>query len=169
MMAKEIRFAVVSAKQRNVKGALSGEGESELELQKRLIEDKAKKVRTEIQKEEKNRQFIQKKKKEMVKSNSQGVLSIVGYTNSGKSQLMNTFMNKNIVKSEDMLFQTLQTTQKQLYLPSGQKCICLDTIGFISELPHELFHSFKSCLEEIYNSDVIIHLIDVSNPFWKDQ
>jgi GTP-binding protein HflX len=73
-----------------------------------------------------------------------------------------------MVVSKDMLFQTLESTLREVMLPSGSKALLQDTVGFISDLPHGLFASFKSCLDDIHTADVVIHLVDISNPFWEE-
>jgi GTP-binding protein HflX len=90
---------------------------------------------------------------------------LIGYTNAGKSALLNCILDNNVVESKDLLFQTLSTTSKKIRLKSGQKAIMLDTIGFITDLPHELVDSFKSTLEEVASADLVLHIRDISHPF----
>lgn len=92
-----------------------------------------------------------------------------GYTNSGKSALMNQLTGSEHVKSDDILFQTLDTTTRKLLLPSGNKALILDTIGFITNLPHELVQSFKSTLEEVIFADIVLHVRDIANEYSEDQ
>ena len=99
----------------------------------------------------------------------------VGYTNAGKTALMN-FLAHTEFDSQDKLFQTLSTTIKRyldlkcrIFLPNKQHALLLDTIGFITNLPHELIDCFKSTLQEILNADLLIHVIDISNPDYEYQ
>jgi GTP-binding protein HflX len=88
---------------------------------------------------------------------------LVGYTNSGKSTLFNALTGSNVY-SQDQLFATLDPTMRGLELPSGQKIILSDTVGFISELPHELIESFQATLEEVTEADILLHVHDISHP-----
>jgi len=92
------------------------------------------------------------------------VVALVGYTNVGKSALMNAFMKKNEVQSKDLLFQTLHTTTRSIVLPSGSRVSLLDTIGFITNLPVEMVECFKSTLQEIAHADLVIHMRDCHHP-----
>jgi GTPase len=153
---------VISAKSRGVSGVgkMSGEGETQLELERRLVTDHEAKLRSEI----KTLLDLQVKR---VKDNSLKnipTIAIIGYTNAGKTALMNYFTGADLL-SEDLLFQTLNTTARKLMLPSGHQGILLDTVGFISDLPHELIEAFKSTLEGVHSADIILHIRDISHPF----
>jgi len=148
-----------------------GPGEKKIELDKRRIiseRSRLKKELTEIVKARK----IQRKNRS--KSNVRKV-AIVGYTNAGKSTLINKFLeftSKNKDKKvyvEDMLFATLETSTRHIILSNNKEFIVTDTVGFVSNLPHNLVESFKSTLEEIKEADLLIHLVDGSNDFYEDQ
>ena len=89
---------------------------------------------------------------------------MIGYTNAGKSALTN-ICTGSYLESKDLLFQTLNTSNKGLLLPNGQRAIMLDTVGFITDLPHALVESFKATLDEIHLADAIVHVRDISHPF----
>jgi len=91
------------------------------------------------------------------------VVSIVGYTNAGKSTLLNNLTNSGVY-ADNLMFATLDTTSRRLRFPEERECILTDTVGFIRNLPESLKGAFKSTLEELYDSDLIIHLVDISNP-----
>jgi GTP-binding protein HflX len=92
----------------------------------------------------------------------------VGYTNAGKSTLLNTLTGSDI-KAEDMLFATLDPTSRRLRFPEDVEVIITDTVGFIRNLPAELLKAFESTLEELLEADLLLHVIDLSNPAWRDQ
>ncbi len=152
-----------------MKGSLGGDGEQQLELERRIIQEKQSKISKELEQEMKSKNFLREKRAQQRGTKNTAQVAIIGYTNSGKSQLMNLLLGRHTVQSKDMLFQTLESTLRALRLPSGSTALLQDTVGFISDLPHALFASFKSCLDDIHSADVVLHLVDVSNPFWKDQ
>lgn len=96
------------------------------------------------------------------------LISIIGYTNAGKSSLLNR-LTKSDVLAEDKLFATLDTTTRELYIDHTRKYLISDTVGFISNLPHNLIESFKSTLDELAYANLLLHVIDLSNPSWEDQ
>lgn len=96
------------------------------------------------------------------------VVAIVGYTNAGKSTLLNTLTNAGVLE-EDQLFATLDPTTRNLKLPSGQEILLTDTVGFIRKLPHHLIDAFRSTLEEAKYADIILHVVDASNPQMDEQ
>ena len=99
--------------------------------------------------------------------NDKPIVSIVGYTNSGKSSLLNLLAKSDVyVKNE--LFATLDTTTRNVWLESGKEVLFIDTVGFINNLPHEFIEAFASTLEECVYSDLILHVVDVSNPEHKN-
>lgn len=155
---------IVSAKGRGNTHKLSGEGETQLEIEKRLISDREAKIRSEVArvKSLKKRRF----KDESLKNYP--TFALIGYTNAGKTALMNYFTGADLL-SENLLFQTLGTTVRKLLLPSGQFGVILDTVGFITDLPHNLIESFKETLEGVQQADVIVHIRDISSPFHRLQ
>lgn len=152
------REANLSQQRGGVRGA-KGEGEKALELERRTIEERIKALDRELETLKKNRS-IQRQKREKT-----GIFSfaLTGYTNSGKSTLLNR-LTKSEVLAEDKLFATLDTTTRALTLPSREKVLVSDTVGFIQNLPHSLIEAFSSTLEEALNSDAIIIVADASHP-----
>lgn len=136
-----------------------GPGEKKLEIDRRLIHDRISVLKEELEDVKRHRE-VQRKQRE-----GSGTLSvaIVGYTNAGKSTLLNTLTQAGIL-AEDKLFATLDPTTRALTLPNGEKVLLTDTVGFIRKLPHHLIDAFKSTLEEAKYSDVILHVVDCSNP-----
>lgn len=136
-----------------------GPGEKKLEIDRRLIHDRIGVLKAELEDVKKHRDVIRKQRE------NGGTLSvaIVGYTNAGKSTLLNTLTKAGIL-AEDKLFATLDPTTRSLELPSGENILLTDTVGFIRKLPHHLIEAFKSTLEEAKYSDVILHVVDCSNP-----
>ena len=151
-------------RQRGGAGFMGGPGETQIESDKRQINNKIFKLKKELKKIELNRS---EQRKQRDKS-SIPVISLVGYTNVGKSALFNYLAKENIfVKNQ--LFATLDTTMRKVNLISELYIILSDTVGFISDLPTQLIISFKTTLEEINFSNYIIHVIDISNPDWESQ
>lgn len=151
---------------------LRGPGETKYELDRRKIEKRISLLEDEIKSLVLDRQIQRKKRKK----NEIPVVSIVGYTNSGKSTLLNTMLEYGIqtnedktVYTEDLLFATLETTTRQIVLESNKKFLLTDTVGFVSRLPHQLVKAFRSTLEEITESDLVLHVIDLSNPNYEKQ
>lgn len=136
-----------------------GSGEKKLESDKRLIRDRISFLKKEILEIENHRNLQRVKKKK----NQTPLVAILGYTNSGKSTLLNLLTDANIL-SEDKLFATLDTTTRKFKLPSNKEILLVDTVGFIQNLPHQLIKSFNSTLNEGMDADVIIHLVDASSP-----
>mmetsp|Transcript_30855 Transcript_30855/g.30501 ORF Transcript_30855/g.30501 Transcript_30855/m.30501 type:complete len:365 (+) Transcript_30855:341-1435(+) len=151
---------IVSARGRGGTGKMGGEGEKQLEIEKRQIHDREAKLKAEI---ERTQDLLVKKGKEGILKNYP-TFAIIGYTNAGKTALMNYLTGEDLI-SEDLLFQTLNTTARKLSLPSGQSAVLLDTVGFITDLPHELVEAFKSTLEGVQTADVVLHIRDISHPF----
>lgn len=142
-----------------------GPGEKKLEVDQRKIREQIVRLKEEISLL-KQRRAIQKSKRK--KSNTP-IVSIVGYTNAGKSTLLNYLTKKNDVYADDKLFATLDPTSRNVKLPGGRNVVFTDTVGFIQNLPHELIDAFKSTLEEIRDAACIVHLIDYSSNDWKNQ
>ena len=141
-----------------------GPGEKKLETDRRLIRTRISALKAELAQVEKHRELIRGKR-------SRGNLktaAIVGYTNAGKSTLLNTLTGAGIL-AEDKLFATLDPTTRSMELPNGEKVLLTDTVGFIRKLPHNLIEAFKSTLEEAKYADIIVHVVDVSNPDYEQQ
>lgn len=143
-----------------------GSGEKKLELDRRRIEDKLSDLRKELEELSKDREIQRKKREE----SDIPLVSLVGYTNAGKSSLMNYMIDRFVkdddkrVLEEDMLFATLETSVRKIELEDNRKFLLSDTVGFISELPHDLVKAFRSTLEEIKNADLLLQVIDYSDP-----
>ncbi len=135
-----------------------GGGETKLETDRRVIDKQISVYETQLQKFAKNREMQRDKRRK----NNIPVVSIVGYTNAGKSTLLNAFSRKTVVE-KDMLFASLDTAVRNVVLENKKQFLLVDTVGFVSYLPHDLIKSFHSTLEEIRESDLIIHLSDISN------
>lgn len=136
-----------------------GPGETKLEMDRRLIRDRIGQLNKELDDVVRHREVTRQQRKK----NQIPVAAIVGYTNAGKSTLLNTLTEANVL-SEDKLFATLDPTTRELTLPSKDHILLTDTVGFIRKLPHHLIDAFKSTLEEAKYSDIIVHVVDSSNP-----
>lgn len=136
-----------------------GPGEKKLEMDRRLIHARISQLKAELAQVQKHRELIRSKRKK----DQMVVAAIVGYTNAGKSTLLNTLTDAGVLE-EDKLFATLDPTTRLLELPGGQNILLTDTVGFIRKLPHHLIEAFKSTLEEAKYADIIIHVVDASNP-----
>ena len=143
---------------------MRGPGETKLELNKRIAQNNILRLEKEIEKIKQNRQVQHKARNQ----NQAFKVAIVGYTNAGKSTLLN-LITKSSIYADDKLFATLDTTSRNVYLCEGKKIILTDTVGFISKLPHELVDAFSSTLEEAKDADLILHVIDASNSYYKTQ
>ncbi len=141
-----------------------GEGEAQIELDQRLLRDQIAATRREISQVSKQRQTGRSRRQRLPLPS----VAIVGYTNAGKSTLLNQLTGAQ-VRSEDKLFATLDPTSRRLKLPSGRIIVVTDTVGFIRKLPHRLVDSFKATLEEALVADLILHLVDLSNPEYEAQ
>ncbi|NGX56610.1 MAG: GTPase HflX [Candidatus Anoxychlamydiales bacterium] len=139
-------------------GFLKGEGEKQIEIDRRILKTKISKISSDIKDIKKQRE-LNRKQREKAKIPT---FAIVGYTNAGKSTLMNALTNANVLV-EDKLFATLDTTTRRYILSNQQQILLIDTVGFIRKLPHLLIASFRSTLEEITFADILIHLVDVSS------
>ena len=146
-------------RQRGGAGFLGGPGETQIELDRRIIDDKIIRIKKELEKVKQTR-GIQRGARRKV---PYPVVALVGYTNAGKSTLFN-YLTQSTVMAADMLFATLDPTMRKVKLPGGMEVIFSDTVGFISDLPHELVMAFRATLEEVLASDVILHVRDVANP-----
>ena len=136
-----------------------GPGEKKLEMDRRLIKLRISQLKKELEQVKRHRQVLREgRSRENIMT-----AAIVGYTNAGKSTLLNTLTDAKVLE-EDKLFATLDPTTRILELPGKQKLYLTDTVGFIRKLPHHLIEAFKSTLEEAKYADFIIHVVDVSNP-----
>lgn len=136
-----------------------GPGETKLEMDRRVIHERIGQLKAELEKVVMHRELTRGQRKKT----GIPVVAIVGYTNAGKSTLLNTLTGAGVLE-EDKLFATLDPTVRSLELEGGQQVLMSDTVGFISKLPHHLVEAFKSTLEEAVYADIILHVVDASNP-----
>ncbi|MBO8462299.1 MAG: GTPase HflX [Firmicutes bacterium] len=136
-----------------------GPGEKKLEIDRRLIRDRISQLSRELAEVKKNREV----QRQLRSKQQTPVICIAGYTNAGKSTLLNRLTKAGVLE-EDKLFATLDPTTRNLKLPKGQEILLTDTVGFIRKLPHHLVEAFRSTLEEAKYSDLILHVVDCSNP-----
>ena len=136
-----------------------GPGEKKLEMDRRLIKDRISQLKQELEAVKRHREVARQQRSK----NPVPVAAIVGYTNAGKSTLLNQMTGAGVLE-EDKLFATLDPTTRTLKLDSGQEILLTDTVGFIRKLPHHLIQAFRSTLEEAKYADMIIHVVDASNP-----
>ena len=140
---------------------LRGPGETEIETDRRIIRDKISRLKNELTKIDKQKVIQRKNRGKLVR------VALVGYTNVGKSTLMN-LLSKSDVFAENKLFATLDTTVRKIAI-KNVPFLLADTVGFIRKLPHHLVESFKSTLDEVREADVILHVVDISHPQFEDQ
>lgn len=151
--------------------ANKGSGEKQIELDRRKIANEIIQIEEKLKKVKQNRvhQRIKREKTAIP------IVSLVGYTNAGKSTTFNTILKHSKIKNDkevmekDMLFATLGTSVRNIKLPNNQEILLIDTVGFVSKLPTLLVNSFRSTLEEIINSSLIIHVVDISSPYFSNQ
>ena len=136
-----------------------GPGESQLEVDRRRAREKITRIRRALEKVEQNR-HLHRRKREGVPVPT---VAMVGYTNAGKSSLLNALSGADVLE-EDMLFATLDPTVRRFTLPSGREVLLSDTVGFIRKLPHQLVEAFKATFEEVRAADLLLHVIDMSSP-----
>lgn len=141
-----------------------GPGEKKLEMDRRLIKTRLSQLKRELEEVRQHREITRGQRSR----NHTKVAAIVGYTNAGKSTLLNRLTDADVLE-EDKLFATLDPTTRNLRLDSGQEILLTDTVGFIRKLPHHLIEAFRSTLEEAKYADFIIHVVDASNPQWEKQ
>lgn len=151
-------------RQRGGLGYIGGPGETQLEIDRRLISERIHRIENDLEKVQKRR-TLQRRSRQKV---PYPVVALVGYTNAGKSTLFNTLTHADVF-AEDILFATLDPTMRLLKLPSGQQVILSDTVGFISDLPTLLIAAFRATLEEVQEADIILHIRDVANPNHEQQ
>ena len=145
-------------RQRGGAGFMGGPGETQIETDRRLIGRRITRLKKELKDVKRTRQLHRQARKRV----PYPVVALVGYTNAGKSTLFNRLTNAEVV-AEDQLFATLDPTMRGLETPSGQRAILSDTVGFISQLPHELVSAFQATLEEVIEADVIVHVRDAAH------
>jgi GTPase len=146
-------------RQRGGFGFLGGPGESQLEIDRRLIGERIAKLKRELEDVKRTRSLHRGARRRV----PYPVVALVGYTNAGKSTLFNRLTRAEVV-AQDMLFATLDPTMRRLPLPSGRQAILSDTVGFVSDLPTHLVAAFRATLEEVTEADLIIHVRDVHHP-----
>ena len=152
------------SRQRGSTGSIGGEGESQLESDRRKIQERLDKISDELE--------IVRRQRETQRAGRQRsqwpLASIVGYTNAGKSTLLNRLTGAAVL-AEDKLFATLDPTTRRLHLPTNQNVLLTDTVGFIKKLPHGLVEAFKATLEEVVQADLLVHVVDISHPLAAEQ
>ncbi|HVO93646.1 MAG TPA: GTPase HflX [Terriglobales bacterium] len=140
-----------------------GPGETQLEIDRRRIRERIGHLKQRLKTVERTRALQRKERDEVPFA----TVALVGYTNAGKSTLMNTLTRAGVFV-EDKLFATLDPTTRALRLPNGDKVMLVDTVGFINKIPHSLIEAFKSTLEEVCSADLLLHLVDLSNPIFEE-
>lgn len=146
-------------RQRGGTGSTGGPGETQIELDRRLIADRIVKLKGDLQDVRRTRGLHRTARKKVPFP----TVALVGYTNAGKSTLFNHLTGAEVM-AKDLLFATLDPTQRLIRLPHGRSALIADTVGFISDLPHELVESFRATLEEVAEADLILHVRDISSP-----
>jgi GTPase len=140
-----------------------GPGETQLEVDRRRIRERISHLRDRLKTVERTRALQRKERDEVPFA----TVALVGYTNAGKSTLMNTLTRAGVFV-EDKLFATLDPTTRALRLPNGDKVMTVDTVGFINKIPHSLIEAFKSTLEEVKSADLLLHLVDMASPLFEN-
>jgi GTPase len=152
-------------RQRGGVGHRGGPGETQIELDRRMISQRIKSVKAQLERVKRQRQ-TQRRSRER---NGTFKVSLVGYTNAGKSTLFNALV-KARTYAADQLFATLDTTTRQLYLADADRTVSLsDTVGFIRDLPHGLVEAFQATLQEAADADLLLHVVDAASPAWREQ
>ncbi len=155
LLPRLTRFWGHLSRQKGGIGMRGGEGETQLETDRRRVQDRIARITRELDVVRRQR-------------NHWALASIVGYTNAGKSTLLNALTGANVL-AEDKLFATLDPTTRRLRLPTNQNVLLTDTVGFIRKLPHGLVEAFKATLEEVVQADLLLHIVDVSHPEAEEQ
>ena len=151
-------------RQRGGAGFMGGPGEAQIETYRRLINDRITRLRRRLKDVRRTRDLHRRARRRV----PYPIIALVGYTNAGKSTLFNHLTSAAVV-AQDQLFATLDPTMRALDLPSGRKVILSDTVGFISDLPHELVEAFHATLEEVNEADIVAHVRDISHPETEQQ
>lgn len=151
------------SQQAGIRGMRGGYGETAKEKERRHIENNMLKLKKQLEQLQQTRETQRKKRLNSAIPH----MCIIGYTNAGKSTILNALTNSNVL-AEDKLFATLDTTTRELFINSKKKGIISDTVGFIQQLPHNLIEAFKSTLSELQYADLLIHVVDISDENWED-
>jgi GTP-binding protein HflX len=147
------------SRQRGSTGSIGGEGESQLEADRRKLSERIEKIEEELDTVRRQRETQRAGRQRA----NWPLASIVGYTNAGKSTLLNQLTGASVL-AVDKLFATLDPTTRRLKLPTNQNVLLTDTVGFIKKLPHGLVEAFKATLEEVVQADLLVHVVDISHP-----
>ncbi|WP_442918171.1 GTPase HflX [Magnetococcus sp. PR-3] len=150
-------------RQRGGVGLRGGPGERQIEVDRRLIRNRIHKLKKQLEEVERTRALQRQPRKEIPLY----TVALVGYTNAGKSTLFNLVTNAGVM-AEDKLFATLDPTMRAVDLPEGGRVLLSDTVGFIRQLPHQLVAAFKATLEEVISADLLLHVVDLSDPEWEN-
>jgi GTPase len=164
LLPRLTRFWSHLSRQRGSTGSIGGEGESQLEADRRKISERIEKIESELDKVRRQRETQRAGRQR----SHWPLASIVGYTNAGKSTLLNQLTGAAVL-AEDKLFATLDPTTRRLKLPTNQNVLLTDTVGFIKKLPHGLVEAFKATLEEVVQADLLLHVVDISHPQAEEQ
>lgn len=164
LLPRLTRFWGHLSRQKGGIGMRGGEGETQLETDRRRVQDRIAKITRELDVVRRQRST----QRQARQRNHWALASIVGYTNAGKSTLLNALTGSEVL-AEDKLFATLDPTTRRLTLPTNQNVLLTDTVGFIRKLPHGLVEAFKATLEEVSQADMLLHVVDVSHPDAEEQ
>jgi len=164
LLPRLTRFWGHLTRQKGGIGMRGGEGETQLETDRRRVQDRIAKIRVELEVVRRQRSTQRYARQR----NQWPIASIVGYTNAGKSTLLNKLTGANVL-AENKLFATLDPTTRRLRLPTNQNVLLTDTVGFIRKLPHGLVEAFKATLEEVVQADLLLHVVDISHPQANEQ
>jgi GTPase len=164
LLPRLTRFWSHLSRQRGSTGSIGGEGESQLEVDRRKVQERIDKIARDLE--------LVRRQRATQRAGRQRSLwplaSIVGYTNAGKSTLLNALTGAGVL-AKDILFATLDPTTRRLKLPTNQNVLLTDTVGFIRKLPHGLVEAFKATLEEVVQADLLLHVVDISHPQAEEQ
>ena len=164
LLPRLTRFWGHLSRQKGGIGMRGGEGETQLETDRRRVQDRIARITRDLEVVRRQRGT----QRQARQRNHWALASIVGYTNAGKSTLLNVLTGANVL-AEDKLFATLDPTTRRLRLPTNQNVLLTDTVGFIRKLPHGLVEAFKATREEVVEADLLLHVVDVSHPLAEEQ